>query len=104
MIITKSININITSSNIKNYQHILNIKIGKNEIPVEYLSKGSHIKIHVKCDICNKENYIPYRQYLSSINNGNYYCCSPNCAKNKNKNTNIEKYGVESATQLDTVK
>lgn len=107
MIITKSVKINITNSNIQNYKNVLNnlnIKNGEIEIPVEKLSKGSHIKILVKCDICDKERNIPYRQYLSSINNGDYYCCSSNCSKNKNVQTNIEKYGVEYTFQSDEIK
>jgi len=68
-------------------------------IKIDDLIKTSHTKIHVKCDICGKENYIVYYSYIKSINNCNYYACSRNCSKNKYIATNIKKYGVENPSQ-----
>lgn len=98
MILTRNIIINITNRNIKHYKNIH--QTGEAEISIEELHKGSHTKIHVKCDICERETNISYREYNKSISNGDYYSCSPNCAKNKNKITNLEKYGVENVAML----
>ena len=104
MIITKNIIINITNRNIKNYKKtISDVKIGKIEIPIELLFKGSHTKIHVKCDFCGKENNIPYRQYLASFKY-NYYTCSPKCSYSKNKITNLDKYGVDNPAKSNDIK
>jgi len=63
------------------------------------LKNTTHTKIHVKCDVCGKENFINYFSYTKSINNCNYYACSRNCSKNKYKATNIIRYGVENPSQ-----
>lgn len=104
MLISKNIKINITNRNIKDYLTIPDVKIGEIEIDIKYLSKGSHTKVHAKCDICNKERNIPYRQYLLSNNNGDFYCCSPKCAQIKNLNTNIYNHGIENVFQLTETK
>ena len=52
-------------------------------IKVSDLSENSNVKIHVKCDICEKEKYIIYQKYLKNLKNGNYYGCSNKCSINK---------------------
>jgi len=51
-----------------------------------------------------KQSYKPYRQYLASCKNGNFYCCSPTCAQIKNRKTNTEKYGCENVFQSNKIK
>lgn len=46
-------------------------------VKVEDLQETSHVKIHVGCDICGKENHVAYRDYLNRKTNE--YLCS-NCA------------------------
>ena len=74
----------------------------KNEILK--LCEGSHKKILVECDVCHKQSYKPYRQYLISCKNGNFYCCSPTCAQVKNRKTTFEKYGLENVFQSNEIK
>lgn len=106
MILQKEIEIKINSKTFLFYQKLIpNLKCNFSyKIDVNDLHKGSHIKILVCCDICEKELYKPYRQYLESFNKRNIYCCSPICAQLKNKKTNIEKYGVENVFQSDKIK
>lgn len=51
--------------------------------------------------MCNEERkkLISYKEYLKSFNNCGYYACSKKCAYNKNKKTNLHKYGVENYSQ-----
>lgn len=75
MIIDKFVSVTINSSNIKHYIN-LNYNVGRSEIisvPVEHLTVGSHVKIHCKCDVCEKTVFIEYRQYYKNYNKCNYY-------------------------------
>ena len=73
-------------------------------VKVGDLTIGSQIKIHVKCDICDHEKEIRYYVYLHNIKSGGYYGCSNKCSINKYFNSNIEKYGVKYATELEEIK
>lgn len=79
--------------------------ITKNKIiiKIEDLNPGSHKKVRVSCDICNKEKFLEWREYLLSYNNGNYYSCSSLCAQGKNKLTNIERYGVDNPSKSQDI-
>lgn len=59
------------------------------------LSKGSHQVIDVKCDVCDNERKISYKEYLRSCKIGGYYSCKGKCSTNKIKETNLQKYGVD---------
>lgn len=63
------------------------------KVRVSDLSKDSHIKINVKCDVCSKVKMISYSKYNKNISNGGYYSCSQSCSKNKNKETYFKKTG-----------
>lgn len=107
MIIDKTVKIKI--SNNKNFYNYIdefnNIKSGDViEIPIEYLYEGSYQKIHVKCDVCEKEKYLKYKYYIKNTKNQNYYCCSQKCAQNKIKTTNLEKYGVDTISKSYEIK
>lgn len=105
MIIQKEVEIKVNSKTFLFYKELIpNLKCNNiYKININDLHKGSHTKILVCCDICNKELYKPYRQYLESFNKMNIYC-SPICAQLKNRKTNIEKYGVENVFKSDKIK
>jgi len=59
------------------------------------INKGSHLKIDAKCDICGLIKSMEFRTY-HKLSNGlieKYYC--KKCSYIKNKETNLEKYGVD---------
>ena len=98
MILTKIIKITICSKNIHHYKLLgyENLKMSQKLIvPIEYLVKGSHLKIEVECDICHKTKKLAYYAYNANINNCNYYACCRKCASKKVKNTNLKKHGDE---------
>lgn len=104
MILTKFVNIGVNIANINRFKKLgyKNLKFRhKINIPVEHLSKGSKIKIKVKCDIpeCGKEKELGFQRYLDNFNNGNFYACSIKCAQIKIKQTSLKLYGVENFTQ-----
>lgn len=70
-------------------------------ILVEHLTKNSHCKILVKCDICGKEKIATYSKYLKGFDNGGYYACCPKCAQGKNKCTMIINYGVDNPSKSE---
>lgn len=105
MIITKVVEIILTNRNITRYKElILDIEIGINNIPVEYLSKNSLIKVDVICDICNNTKIINYKNYIKNISSGGFYACSNKCAVIKGENTCIKKYGTKYALQNEDIK
>lgn len=106
MILQKYIEVIINSRNYKHYTNVIeNIENKKKYlILVDDLLCGSHSKILVSCDICNRELMKPYRQYLQSTKNENLYCCSPKCSQFKNKITNLNRYGVENVFMSDDIK
>jgi hypothetical protein len=105
MILTKNIEIRVNPNNMK-YLKEFNENIINNEIiqiPIEKLSKNSHLKIDVKCDLCEFEKSISYHSYIRNIKNTNLYTCQK-CSGIKNKQTNLKKYGVEYPIQLTEIK
>ena len=70
-------------------------------ISVEKLPVYSGYKIDVKCDVCGNEKILKYSKYIKNINNGGYYACCEKCAVEKNKKTNLERYGVENPRPID---
>jgi hypothetical protein len=105
MILDKTIKI---KGNGNNLSYLRNLKYDINindiiEISTEDLSTKSHIKINVKCDICEAEKRISYFSYCRNIKSTGIYTCSK-CSKIKSKKTNIEKYGVEYPIQLEQIK
>ena len=92
MIITKTIKV-------KN--HIRYKKLGYESdekyilIDIKDLTKGSNVEIDVKCDYCEKERSISYKQYNINISTGGKYACSIKCGILKSNESNLEKYGTE---------
>jgi hypothetical protein len=92
MIITENVEIKIMNKNIDYFMNLgYNIKYGDIiKIPVNDLSKNSHVVIKVKCDICGSEKNKLYGDYYLNFSNGNFYTCIK-CKGIKSKKTNLEK-------------
>jgi len=105
MILTKTILLN-PKTRLKKYYQKLGYDVNKNliEIDVEHLTKSSHIKIKVKCDVCGKEKILSYVKYIKNISKYNYYSCCAKCARKKLEQTNLKKYGVENPQSLESIK
>jgi hypothetical protein len=105
MLITKEIEITIVSKNINHFNEIgYNVKYGDIiKAKITDLSKNSKIKINVICDICGKEKYISYCDYLKQNESIKIDTCIK-CKTIKTKKTNLSKYGVEHITQLKEFK
>lgn len=73
-------------------------------IRVEDLMPGSLVKITSICDNCGKESTNFFRDYYNYTTGltKEYYC--NRCNKEKSKRTCLEKYGVENPMQLNEVK
>jgi len=71
------------------------------KIPINKLSKNSHMKIKVKCDICGKEKILTYSKYNKNIKKYNIYSCSEKCAKIKVKLTKKELYDDENYNNMN---
>ena len=72
-------------------------------IKSEHLNSGSRLEVLVKCDFCENEVNISYKEYVRNISKGNKYACSTHCGSLKAKETCMEKYGVINAMCLDIV-
>jgi len=106
MIITKTIKLKVSEKNIKHLK-IKGYKCDLKdiiEIKTEDLNNGSHIKIHVKCDICDNEKELSFQKYIKNIKNDNFYACSSRCAQEKVKKTSIKNFGVEYYMQTEEYK
>ncbi len=125
MILTREIEIKISESNFQYYEDLgYDVSIGEIiRIPIELMSKGSHYKIKCKCDGCDIEKDVIFKNYVKYDNKwGEYYCrkCSESKRKktlrenlgvdypiqnkkvlNKMKNTLLEKYGVDNISKRD---
>ena len=67
-------------------------------IKAEDLSNGSKVKVICLCDYCGQEIIKPYYYHITRGD-----CCSQ-CRYLKVKENNLKKYGVESTSQLQSVK
>lgn len=106
MFITKSVKIKVTWNNIKSLK-IHHPEINKGDIisiDTKHLSKGSHLKIEFKCDNCDNEKTIIYKDYIrfNDVDNDyiGYYIC-PNCKRVKSTQ---KSYGVDNVSQLTDTK
>lgn len=62
------------------------------EIDIKHLSKSSHKRVIVKCDICGDEFPREYREYLKSRKSSEIDTCRK-CSYVKIKQTQLDKYG-----------
>ena len=74
------------------------------EVDIEHLMKGSHSKIVAKCDYCEIEKELSYKDYNKNTSINGKFSCSVKCGSLKSKETNFEKYGVESTNSLLSTK
>ena len=106
MIIDEFVELKISNKTVKYFNNIgyvckVNdiIKIKPNE-----LSKGSEVRINVKCDNCSSVNNISYNNYINKqITKYGFYVCK-DCSHIKREKTCLEKYGVEHFSKLDKFK
>jgi len=108
MILSKYVNVKISNNQINYYRDKGYDVKGGNEnvfIKVSDLSKGSGSKIKVKCDICEKEKEISFNRYIINTKNlTTYYACSRKCSEQKNKDTVLQKYGVDNISNSQEIK
>jgi len=102
MILDKNIKIRIASKNKEYYENKINKKLSNGDeisISVDDLPKTSKLKVNVECDVCGDKKQISMFSYRRNISNYNFYACSQVCANEKNKKTNLDRYGEESFTK-----
>ena len=96
MILTRVIDIKISESNYQYYDDLgYDVTIGENiQIPIELMSKGSHYKIRCRCDGCDVEKDVIFKNYIKYDNKwGEYYCRK--CSEIKRKKTLRKNFGVD---------
>lgn len=103
MILDTEILFNVSNKNkshLENKGYDVSQKIVK--IKIEDLPKFSHIKIRVKCDVCESEKELVYYKYIKNTkSNTEKYCCSQKCAVDKLMNTFKNNYGCVSSQHPD---
>lgn len=73
-------------------------------VKVEDLPRGSDTKIEILCDMCLENSMmVKYNDYNRVIKNTGSYVCKE-CSPEKVRKNNLEKYGVPSVRQLESVK
>jgi len=105
MILTREILIKINESNYSYYEELgYDVSIGETiEIPIEFLSTGSHYKIECKCDGCGVQKDVIFKNYIKYGNRwGEYFCRK--CSENKRKATLIQNFGVEYPIQNSEIR
>ena len=73
-------------------------------IDIKDLSIGSNVIVEAKCDYCDNNKSISYKEYNKRISINNKFTCSIKCGRKRLKEINLEKYGVESINSLSTTK
>jgi len=109
MILDKTIKLNIKTNKDLNYLKKIkfngDFKIGETiDLPLNYLSKGSHKIINVKCDNCGEIKKIQYNVLNGISKNGDYCCNKKECVNKKRKESIEKKYGVSNVFQLNDIK
>ena len=119
MILSKEVEINLNSANIKHYEDIgyaIPRELNKNKklkvitnskilVKVSDLTKGSNVTINLQCDYCDTPYESKYYNYCKSNINGIIHkdaCFS--CGHIKEKESNMLIYGVENALQRPEVR
>ena len=105
MIIDKNVTVKITKQNIEYFKN-LNYKVDLKDnikIDISHLQQSSHIKINVKCDICENEYLLSFKNYNKNYKKYNVYTCLK-CSNIKNKKTCQLKYGVDHQMKLESTK
>jgi hypothetical protein len=121
-LITKEVEIQLCSSNIKWYENkgyilpkhkdrLNNMTVPKGSkifVKCKDLKAGSRVKIDVKCDHCSREYPIEWNSYSRYVKeDGNYYCNKCNSILYGNENmrlAKLNKYGSLSKTDPEFIK
>jgi len=109
MLLSKNVDIRINNINKKHYINFFK-DIKTNDIinvSVDLLTKGSKVKVDVKCDDCGIEKNMPYSFYykfaLKDDKDGKYYCTK--CVKiHRTQKTMLDKYNVKFPIQNKNIK
>lgn len=72
-------------------------------VKIEHLAKNSNKKVDVICEVCGEIRSVKYQDYNKGKRNHGMYVCSK-CAYIKNEMTNLEKYGVKHAMQVEDIR
>lgn len=106
MILTEYVEVKIANRNVKYYKEVFGnwVRIGQVlEVPVEKLLPTNLVMVEVQCDYCGEKFARQYRLVLEGRKHIDKDTCRK-CSHIKVKQTNLLRYGVESATQLPEVK
>ncbi len=105
MIITKTIKMPVNGTMVKRYREMgYDVKqYDIIELPVDKLSKYSHLKVLCACDICGEKKEVKYNNYYRYIERGETYTCKI-CNLEKRKKTCIEIYGVDNVSKNEKIK
>ena len=105
MLITKEVTITIVSKNINHFNNLgYNVNYGDIiRVNISDVSKSSHCRVKVKCDVCGEEKEKLYKEYVIHHSNQNFDACQK-CKTIKTKKTNLKKYGVEHVLQNEKIK
>ena len=108
MILSECVDVKISNNQIKYFREKgYEIKGGNEIISIKVLDLpiGSGSKIKAKCDICGKETEVTLNRYYTNTKKlTTYYACSRKCSEQKNKDTILEKYGVENISNSQIIK
>ena len=126
MLLTKEVEVKIISSNVEYYKSLgydipmkpstkSYYKLTGKEfvydlwktimVKVEDLPLHSKALVETTCDYCGRPKpLIAYVDYVSQTKNGSEKCCCMDCRFIKQKETLMEKYGVEYLTQSEDIK
>lgn len=109
MLPDQNVSITVTSNTRKRYRELLdmpNLNVGDViDVPVQYLSPGSHRRIRLICDYCGAEYFKDYSERVIALKECSILkdACKK-CAPLKTIESNQLKYGVNASAQRDDVK
>lgn len=100
MLLTEEVKVKINARNHRHYKELGYQNVKNNNIilvKVEDLTSSSSVEVEVQCDYCKDIKKIKYSNYTKNKKESYGYkdSCSK-CKTKKTKETNLEKYGVES--------
>lgn len=101
----QKIEVKITARNRNHYREIgYDVNVGDViKICPDELTKGSHVKVKVKCDLCGKEYELQYKTYLKRLHPETGTVCR-DCLYVLAKQTWMEKYGVDHPCKTEEIK
>ena len=98
MILDKTVKIKAVGCMIKIYKELgYNVKqYDVIDLPIEKLTRYSHMKVLCSCDICGDEKYVAYNNYCKYVENSSKHIYTCNiCNLDERKKTCLEKYGFD---------